>query len=208
MQFYSFGCFLELLKTKMKTLTPTGTFLCLSTTTISCAEDVEAAVGRPLHMDELSLCVRRDGKLTLGVRGTVAKSPTLQLGPLKLSFNSKGDTGGELWVMHRVGLSSAFRRPRFSNFLGAYRHLGPDGIEHTLVRVHWRREAVDAYHPKIKAPLALEARDMNLPRFCLAEHVVPHPCFGMRDPYDASQVVMLTEKRWHVLRHLGFPPII
>lgn len=170
---------------------------------------MELAVGRALHADELALCVRREGKLTLGVGIQVFKSATIELGPLSLSYNTNRDAAkGELWVMRRQGLSPAFRRPRFSNFLGAYKHVGPDNVEHTLVRVDWRAECVDAYHPQIKAPLAMLIRDEDLPRFCLARDVVPHPCFGMVDPYNAGQIVMLTEKRWQVLRHLGFPSIV
>lgn len=173
------------------------------------AGDVERYAGRAVLADELALCVRHEGKLTLGVRLRVLKSATIVLGPLTLSYNSRGDTRkGELWVMHRQGLSPAFHRPRFSNFSGAYRHVGPDNVEHTLLYVNWRAESVDAYHPKIKAPLAMLATDADLPRFCRACDVVPHPCFGMIDPYNQAQVVMLTKKRWHVLRHLGFPAIV
>lgn len=109
--------------------------------------------------------------------------------------------------MHRKGLSTAFQVPRFSNFLGAYLHEGPDGLQHTLLRVEWRQVAPSAHHPLIRAPLALAAKETDLPQFCLAQDVVPHPCWGMRDPSDASQIVMLTEDRWHVLRLLGFDPI-
>lgn len=110
--------------------------------------------------------------------------------------------------MHRKGLSTAFSAPRFSNFLGAYLHQGPDGSENTLVRVEWRQVAPEVYHPEIKAPLALAAKDHSLPQFCLASEVVPHPCWGMVDPYNDEQIVMLSEQRWHVLPHLGFDPIV
>lgn len=86
-------------------------------------------------------------------------------------------------------------------------HVGPDDVEHSFVRVEWRRTAPLDYHPTISAPLALIAKDDKLLHLYLASKVVPHSCWGVPDPRIASQLVMMTEKKWHLLRHLGFNPI-
>lgn len=138
------------------------------------------------------------------VTHAVERSSALQLGPVQLRLSrSVGEK--QFWVMSRKG-SGDFSRPRFGVLYGAFRHQGPDGRKRLLVRVKWQENALLMYHRQIRAPVVRVSIDTELPTITLARDVVPYHCFGLPDPYDRGQLVMLAEG-WHVLRHLGFDVI-
>lgn len=173
------------------------------------AADIHLAVGRDLSLEEQDAA---DWQLQL-VTSAVTRCDALFLGPLFLRKKRPSRAiDHDFWLMRRKDIPFELRQPRFGIFKEAYTHRSPDGHERIIVKVEMYEVADEVYHPTIRAPLASSRVDRRLSTFCFAKDIVPHQCFAMPDTAavpagGTPRFVMLTEDRWHVLPHLGFPAI-